>query len=71
LIETLTLNTWKSVCKKVITPLKSWAVPKDEWKKNTNEIGSKVLHTNTIGQAIARGLCYQKAWYFNCGKYRH
>jgi hypothetical protein len=36
-----------------------------------NDIDSNIYPANVIGQAIARRLPYQKAWYFNCGKYGH
>ena len=56
---------------RVIRPLKAWAEAVDEWMRDMTDIGSHEHHATIIGQAIARGLLYQKTWYFNCVKYGH
>jgi hypothetical protein len=71
LIEILAYENLNTKCKKVIKPLKSQVVPMDEWIWDTTDIGSNVYHANIISHTIARGLQYQHALCFNCGKFGH
>ena len=40
-------------------------------ERDTTDIGYKVYHANIIGQGTHRGLHYQNAKYFGCGKFSH
>ena len=71
LIEILAYENLNTKCKKVIKPLKSQVVPMDEWIWDMTDIGSNVYHANIISHTIARGLQYQHALCFNCGKFGH
>ena len=42
-----------------------------EWIRDVIDIGSNVYHANIISHTIARGLQYQHALCFNCGKFGH
>jgi hypothetical protein len=49
--------------------LKARGAPKDEWIRETNDIGSQDYNSNIIGQIVARNIRKQNAQCFHCGKF--
>lgn len=56
---------------KVIRALKTQAVPTDEWIRDMTNNGLNMYHANILDQVVVRGLQYQNAQCFHCGKYGH